>query len=110
MDENETASPEQSPEEKLRAETLKIEEDAQLSLFKVEKTWETHWKGMPEFTHKDCTALYSVVVNFATDEDLAAFAKLVEQTITPNTIAIWYPPTEIGRYADKLWIDSEEEK
>lgn len=58
------------------------------------------WQGMPEFEHEDLTPKQSINVHFKSSEDAAAFAKLVGQTITENTKAIWYPKAEVIRYGD----------
>lgn len=81
-------------------------EDPQLGLFGGE-AWDEHWKGMPEFVQKDLTSVKSIHVHFETVDDMHAFAKLVGQKITLNTRSIWYPEAEIGRYADKLYVDEE---
>lgn len=65
------------------------------------------WVGMPECVSEDQTAWGSVKVNFANEKDREAFATLVGQTITDQTRSIWYPPAEIGRYADKEYAESE---
>lgn len=61
------------------------------------------WSGMPECESEDQTAWGSVKVNFASASDMHAFAKLIGQTITEQTRSVWYPPAEIGRYADKSY-------
>lgn len=61
------------------------------------------WDGMPEFKHRDLTSAFRIIVHFANATDRDAFAKLVGQTITEKTRAIWYPKATIGRYADKQY-------
>lgn len=63
------------------------------------------WKGMPEFVLEDQTPWKSLVVSFASPEDLGAFAKLVGQNLTPNTRSIWYPRPEVRRMMDKRYVD-----
>jgi hypothetical protein len=65
------------------------------------------WNGMPEFEHEDQTSAHRVIVHFASTADLAAFARLVGQTVTEHTRSIWYPKAEIGRYADKRYAAGE---
>lgn len=60
------------------------------------------WQGMPEFEHEDKTAYQSVHVHFPDADAVAAFARLIEQTITPQTNTLWYPPREIIRYGEAL--------
>lgn len=52
------------------------------------------WQGMPEFEQEDNGAIHSIKVNFATEEDIAAFEKMVGQTVTDKTKFIWYPKKE----------------
>jgi hypothetical protein len=66
------------------------------------------WDGMPEYEHEDLTSKYRVIVHFADVEGLRAFAAAIGQTVTESTRAIWYPPAEIGRYADKLYAAEPE--
>lgn len=82
-------------------------EDVQIPLFAGE-WYDEYWKGMPEFVQKDLTPLKSIYVHFETIEDMEAFAKLVGQKLTLNTRSIWYPEAEIGRYADKLFVDESD--
>lgn len=60
---------------------------------------------MPEFVQNDLTPVKTIYVHFETLQDMAAFAVLVDQPITTNTRSIWYPEAEIGRFADKRYID-----
>ena len=55
---------------------------------------EDEWVGMPEFENADLTAKYKVVVNFARDEDVAEFERLVGQKIPAHPRSIWFPRTE----------------
>ncbi len=55
---------------------------------------ETEWAGMPEFDQSDKTAMRSLIVHFATQADIDAFAKLVKQPISPATRSLWYPEAE----------------
>jgi hypothetical protein len=65
------------------------------------------WQGMPEFENEDLTSDSSLVVHFAKPEDRAAFAKLVEQTITEKTRSIWYPKAEVRHYMDKRYVEND---
>jgi len=66
------------------------------------------WKGMPECESSDKGPYRQLIISFASEEDIQAFSKLIEQKITPKTKSLWYPPAEIGRYADKRYIDPDE--
>ncbi len=60
-------------------------------LLEVPKTWEEHWKNMPEFDQKDLLPFQSIQVHFENIEDRKKFAKLIGQTITNKSKYIWYP-------------------
>lgn len=79
------------------------DEEKQAALFDLEEPWRAEWHGMPEFIQEDLAAKFQVLVSFESEMDLAAFAKLVQQTITPNTRSIWYPEAEIMRIVDKRY-------
>ena len=81
-------------------------EEKQPALFEKGEWWDESWKGMPEFDQKDLEPYKTVYVHFESREDMDAFAKLVDQRIGANTRSIWYPEAEIGRFADKRYIDS----
>ena len=79
--------------------------EKQLSLFDNETYHEKEWKGMPEFNQKDLTPYRTIIVHFKTREDMSAFAKLINQRITPRTQSLWYPEVTIETYADKRYVD-----
>lgn len=56
--------------------------------FDVQKAWQ----GMPEFEQEKQNIFHTIKVHFQTPEDLQDFARLVEQTVTPKTTSICYPP------------------
>ena len=72
-------------------------------LLEVPKTWEEHWKNMPEFDQKDLLPFQSIQVHFENIEDRKKFAKLIGQTITNKSKYIWYPKAEIQRVASKRY-------
>lgn len=61
------------------------------------------WVGMPEFHQDDQMPHFQLIVNFATPEDVEAFAELVQQpinrTVGEKTKHIWYPKVERARRA-----------
>jgi len=65
----------------------------------------TEWQGMPECTSNDLTAWKSIRVNFSSVEHMLAFAQRIGHPITEATRSIWYPTADIGRYADKRYVD-----
>lgn len=79
----------------------------QFDLFDLPTPVDEAWSGMPEFNQEDLEAWGTVKVHFRCDEDRAEFARVVGQLITPNTRSIWFPPAEIGRYADKAFVTEE---
>ena len=62
-------------------------------------TPEEHWQGMPEFEQEDKLGVQQIIIHFDTHEDVAAFAALLEQSITPQTKSLWYPPRQRGNDA-----------
>ncbi len=82
----------------------------QLGMFGDElTTWYQEWQGMPEFEQKNLEPVKSVIVHFESLADLAEFARLVGQRITPMTQSIWFPEAEIGRFADKRYAAPDDE-
>lgn len=81
----------------------------QTSMFEPDEltTWAGEWDGMPEFKQEDQESTKKLIVHFETLKDLADFAKLVGQRITPITQSIWFPEAEIGRFADKRYAAVE---
>ena len=65
------------------------------------------WQGMPEYEHRDKTAFRSIVVHFADQAGVDAFAALIEQTITEKTRFLWFPPAPIETYVDKKYAADE---
>lgn len=49
------------------------------------------WQGMPEFEQENIDAFKSIVVHFATLEDMQNFSEFINQTVTDKTKSIWYP-------------------
>lgn len=68
---------------------------------------EAEWNGMPEYGNRDETSKQRIVVHFATDKDVQDFGNLIGQSLTEKTRSIWFPPAEIGRTADKEFVDDE---
>ena len=63
------------------------------------------WEGMPEFNQKDLSAMKAIRVNFASQEDIDKFSKLVKQKITLKTRSIWYPKAEKIDMSSELYKD-----
>lgn len=63
------------------------------------------WGGMPEFSQTDQLPDLEIVVHFANEQDLAAFAELVGQKLyAGQTRSIWYPKPETRVFMDKRWV------
>ena len=58
---------------------------------------------MPEFVQEDKTSFRSVIVHFKSQDDVNAFAELIEQKLTEKTKSVWFPEAEIETYADKRY-------
>ncbi len=78
--------------------------EGQKDLFNKGEWWEDEWQDMPEFVQEDQSPFKQLIISFATREDMEAFSKLVDQPIYTTTQSIWYPPAEIGRMMNKLYI------
>jgi hypothetical protein len=80
------------------------------ALFEIDENeeWKEHWKGMPEFKHKDLTPYFSLIIHFRSKEDIKKFSKLIEQNITENSKSLWFPKQKITRVADKRYVDESE--
>ncbi len=92
----------------LETDVKKIKEnEAQGSLFDLDEltVQGEEWKGMPECIAKDLTPFKSIYVHFESYEDMQKFAEAVGQKLTPDTRSIWYPAAEIGRIANKRYVD-----
>lgn len=77
----------------------------QLALFDMEPEWKKLWVGMPEFIQEDLSPWKTISLHFASPGDMWLFSELVGQKLTENTRSIWYPPAEIGHYANKRYAD-----
>ncbi len=82
--------------------------ETQETFFDKGEWWEDEWQGMPEFVQEDLGPTKTLQVNFASYDDMRAFAKLVGQKLTPDTQSIWWPKVEVDRLANKRYIDMEQ--
>lgn len=71
--------------------------------FDVEK----EWVGMPEFSMEDLSPFRKIVVAFRDQKDVEAFARLLQQKITPKQKSLWFPEMPIRHFKDKRYVDSE---
>jgi hypothetical protein len=75
------------------------------TLFDLDKGWEAEWKGMPEFISNEQLPFHTINVHLENRDDMAAFAKLVEQTITEETKYIWYPKKKLLKVSHLRYTD-----
>jgi hypothetical protein len=71
----------------------------------IDSSWKSEWKDMPEFIQDCVEPFQTIIMRFRSQEDVNAFSKLLDQTITPNTKSLWYPKLvqksrKERRYAD----------
>jgi hypothetical protein len=57
----------------------------------VPEEWRKEWVNMPEFIQGKQRPYSTLIVRFATKEDLDDFSKLVGQKLTNRTKSIWHP-------------------
>jgi hypothetical protein len=66
-----------------------------------------HWVGMPEFVQNDIAAHRKLTVNFADEEAVRRFFKLINQAYTPKTRSIWFPEIQIDKLQDKRYASKK---
>ena len=62
------------------------------------------WKNMPEFVQEKQKEI-RIVIRFRNEEDLAEFAKLIDQKLTLKTKSIRYPYKSHWGVTRCKWID-----
>jgi len=65
---------------------------------------EDEWQGMPECEADNQKAFRDIVIHFRNDGDVAQFARLLKQPVSPKAKYLWFPENEIDRVADKRWV------
>ena len=65
--------------------------------------------GMPELLQEDLSSFRKIFVHFRSDEDVAAFAALIGQQITPKQPSLWYPEMHHRIASNKRWIGTKDE-
>src|SRR5579864_2432694 len=81
----------------------------QTALIESGRWWENYWQRMPEFIQEDLAPEETVQVNFRTQEDLDRLLALAGNQKLNAQGSIWYPETEIGRYAGKSYGQADPE-
>lgn len=64
----------------------------------------TEWEGMPDYESQDKGPHRSLIVHFADDEAVAAFAELIGASIAEKTKFTWYPPVERRDLASLAYV------
>lgn len=88
-----------------------MEGNKQMDIFNIigeQEYWREHWKNMPEFIQEDLQPHQSIIVHFENREDMDNFSKLINQKLTYKTKSVWYPEAEIGKVANKRYIQDDE--
>ena len=70
---------------------LHHENDGQLAFIDPDDWWKVEWQGMPEFRQDDIEPWKDLIVHFRTRDDMLEFARLLDQKLTSDTRAVWYP-------------------
>lgn len=65
-----------------------------------------HWQGMPEFT-QDEQAHRTIVMHFASDEDVEEFGRRLNLPVTDKTKFLWFPPLQDESYTDAAYVSHE---
>ena len=68
---------------------------------------QAEWTEMPEYENEDNSSHQKLLVHFADQAGVDAFAKLIGQKITPKTVSVWYPEREKESFADKEYAGVE---
>lgn len=71
------------------------------------KDWREEWGGMPEFIQDDKQPVQKIVVNFATREDVQAFADLIGAKFTDKSKTTWFPVQPRAKMTHTAYIDAD---
>lgn len=86
---------------------MNLNEDELAQVQDDDHDWKEHWVGMPEFDQEDNPPYKKIFMNFRSEDDYKAFAKLIGQNLTEKTKSIWYPKLDIDDNMLKRWIEEE---
>lgn len=64
------------------------------------------WKDMPDFGSEDLTSYRRIVVHFANEDDVQAFAETIGQKIPPKMKYLWFPEKAPEVFCDKRYVDA----
>lgn len=65
------------------------------------------WNGMPEFHQPDQMPYRSLIVHFKDEAAITEFCRRIEQSVTPKTKSLWFPPVEKNDLVDKRYQSTE---
>lgn len=65
------------------------------------------WKEMPEFEQKDQNAFKEIKVKFVNEDDYKAFASIIDQKLSLETISIWHPKRDQDQMNRNFVYDSK---
>ena len=71
------------------------------------------WTGMPEFSHEDLAPAFQLLLSFSCAAEVEEFAQSIGQKISTASAgkrlvkSVWYTSQEIGRYANKRYIQKQ---
>ena len=66
---------------------------------------ENEWRGMPEFNQPDNSAYRQIIVSFKSEDDVAAFFKLLDRSYSEKTKSVWFPDKEGNVLYDLFYFD-----
>lgn len=64
---------------------------------------EKHWQNMPAYQQENKSAQRQIIVSFDNDEQVAEFAKLMNQRITKKTKSLWFKARPRNNVAELFW-------
>lgn len=71
------------------------------------QNWRKLWKGMPSYESQNLEAKKQLIINFRSEEDFLAFAKVIEQNLTLKTRSVWHPAKEQDANSLKRWLEDD---
>ncbi len=81
----------------MKVQTLFGEEDLEW--------WKPYWQDMPEFVQEDLEPIQQIIISFEFYEDVVAFGKLMNQTVTPFTQSMWFPKQNRDEPKNYLYVN-----
>jgi hypothetical protein len=62
-----------------------------------------HWNNMPDFSFKNKGLIHTIQINFASEDDMREFSKLINKVVTYSTKSFYWPIIEQRRmeYVDE---------